>query len=164
MDAKNLSISVLYHAPISEISSAAPFEWIDLRAGEDVFVPLGQYKRLSLGVSMRLPDGFQAIVAPRSSTFERYGIIMTSGVGIIDNRYQGPDDIWHFPAFCLAEKEVRNGKPGTFIPMDAKIAQFMIIPIMPTVTLQKVDILDAPNRDGFGSTDRCENGVCWIKY
>lgn len=53
----------------------------------------GERTYISQGVSMKLPDGYEAIVAPRSSTFKRYGILQTNGIGVIDNSYCGNDDI-----------------------------------------------------------------------
>lgn len=53
----------------------------------------GERAYISQGVSMKLPDGYEAIVAPRSSTFKRYGILQTNGIGVIDNSYCGNDDI-----------------------------------------------------------------------
>ena len=42
---------------------------------------------------MRLPQGYEAIIAPRSSTFKKYGILQANSIGIIDNSYCGDDDI-----------------------------------------------------------------------
>ena len=42
---------------------------------------------------MKLPDGFEAIVAPRSSTFKKWGVLQTNRIGIIDNSYCGDNDI-----------------------------------------------------------------------
>ena len=47
-------------------------DWIDLRAAEDVVLKKGEFKLINLGVSMKLPEGYEAIIAPRSSTFKNF--------------------------------------------------------------------------------------------
>ena len=44
-------------------------DWIDLRAAEDVVMKAGEFRLISLGISMKLPDGYEAHVLPRSSTY-----------------------------------------------------------------------------------------------
>lgn len=56
-------------------------DWIDLRASEDVELKAGEYKLIPLGVAMKLPDGFEAHIVPRSSTFKNFGIIQTNHCG-----------------------------------------------------------------------------------
>ena len=92
-------------------------DWIDLRAAERVEMKAGEYRVISLGVSMVLPGGFEAHVAPRSSTFAKWGILMVNGIGIIDNSYSGDNDIWGFPALAMRDKAARDpvyprGIPG----------------------------------------------------
>lgn len=72
-------------------------DWVDLRSAEDVEMKQGEYRIISLGVSMRLPYGFEAHVVPRSSTYKNFGIILANSFGIIDNSYHGDDDVWGFP-------------------------------------------------------------------
>ena len=43
-------------------------DWIDLRAAEDVALKAGEFKLIPLGVAMKLPQGYEAHVVPRSST------------------------------------------------------------------------------------------------
>ena len=50
-------------------------DWIDLRAAEEVEFKAGEFKLVNLGVSMRLPEGYEAHIAPRSSTFKNYVLI-----------------------------------------------------------------------------------------
>ena len=49
-------------------------DWIDLRAAETVHLNAGEFKLISLGVAMVLPEGYEAHIVPRSSTFKNYGI------------------------------------------------------------------------------------------
>ena len=47
-------------------------DWIDLRAAERVELKSGDFKLINLGVSMRIPEGYEAHIAPRSSTFKTW--------------------------------------------------------------------------------------------
>lgn len=127
-------------------------DWIDLRAAEDVFIPLGEYKLISLGVAMELPEGYEAHIVPRSSTFKNYGIIMTNSVGIIDCSYSGDNDIWHFPAYCLKPNGVVNGRYGTQIKKGDRICQFRIVKNQPQIEFKEVEHLNNTERGGIGST------------
>ena len=67
-------------------------DWIDLRAAEEVELKAGEFKLIHLGVAMQLPEGYEAHIVPRSSTFKNFGIIQTNHCGIIDESYCGPND------------------------------------------------------------------------
>lgn len=104
---------------------------------------VGDYKLIRLGVGMILPDGYEAIVAPRSSTPSKFGVILSNSIGVIDNSYSGNTDEWRFPALAI-----RN----TIIEKGDRIAQFRIIKNMDPVELIEVDHLNAISRGGIGST------------
>ena len=75
----------------------------DLVASEDVNFSSGQYGLVPLGIRIKPPKGFYIKVVPRSSTFKRYGLIMANSVGVIDEDYCGPNDLYYFPAIYLPE-------------------------------------------------------------
>ena len=137
------TIKIKYHADITPISHCMNGDWIDLRAAEDVELKAGEFKLISLGVSMKLPLDREAVIIPRSSTFKNWGIIQTNHFGLIDNSYCGDDDVWMFPALATRD---------TFIEKDSRICQFRIQEKMPIVTFVEVDHLDGPSRGGFGSS------------
>ena len=122
-------------------------EWVDLRASENVTIKRDEYKLISLGVSMKLPSGYEAHIAPRSSTYKNWGVIQANGIGIIDNTYCGNDDIWKFPAICI-------GRDETSINKGDRICQFRIVKTQPKITFVEVDNLKGENRGGFGSTGK----------
>jgi dUTP pyrophosphatase len=140
-----MEILVKYHADIDPLEKTEKGDWIDLRAAEDVELKAGESKCISLGVSMKLPDGYEALVIPRSSTFKHWGIIQTNHIGLIDNSYCGNDDVWMFPA--LATRDV-------LIEKNSRICQFRIQRKMETVKFRTVDMLDSANRGGFGSSGK----------
>lgn len=136
-------IKIRYLKDIDTLCTISKGDWIDLRCAEDAHIPHLGFKYIHLGVAIQLPEGYEAIVAPRSSTFKKYGILMANSVGIIDESYKGDNDEWMFPAFALQD---------CYIPFNARIAQFRIIRHQPTVFLKSVPMLGNENRGGFGST------------
>jgi len=139
-----MEILIKYHDPdIEKIEKIAIGDWIDLRAAEEVTLSKGEYALISLGVSMKLPEGYEAHVVPRSSTFKNFGVIQTNSFGVIDNSYSGTNDIWRFPAIAMRD---------TTISKNDRICQFRIVERQPQVKLVEVDALDDTDRGGFGST------------
>lgn len=136
-------IKVRYHADIEPISQQPWGDWIDLRTAEDVTMKQGDFKIISLGVSMKLPPGCEANVVPRSSTFKTWGVLQTNSMGIIDNTYCGDDDIWGFPAYATRD---------VTIPKNTRICQFRLQSKMPLVRIETVEHLNEKNRGGFGSS------------
>ena len=138
------TIKIKYHTnEIDKITEIAVGDWIDLRAAETVAMNTGDFKLISLGISMKLPDGYEAHVVPRSSTFKKWGILQTNSMGIIDNSYSGTNDIWRFPALAMRD---------TVINKNDRICQFRIVKRQPTVEFEEVYTLDSVDRGGFGST------------
>ena len=118
-------------------------DWIDLRAAEEVELKAGEFKLIHLGVAMKLPEGYEAHIVPRSSTFKKWGIIQTNHCGIVDNSYCGPNDWWRMPVFALRD---------TKIEINDRICQFRIQKNQPTLVFNEVEEMEANNRGGFGST------------
>lgn len=146
MKDNKLVIPIKYHADIDELKFIdGKSDWIDLRAAENMTLEFGQFALISLGVSMKLPEGYEAHVLPRSSTFKHFGIIMTNSMGVIDNSYSGTNDIWMFPALCL-------WKDGSRIKKNERIAQFRIVKKQPDIVFDEVLFLDETDRGGIGST------------
>lgn len=143
----NKKIKIKYHEPITPLENinGANSDWIDLRCAEPNGVDLktGEFKLISLGVSMKLPDGYEAHIVPRSSTFKNYGILLVNSTGIIDNLYCGDNDKWMFPAYATRD---------THIDFNDRICQFRIVKKQPTIVFEKVDHLDGKTRGGFGSS------------
>lgn len=139
-----MEIKIKYHdKDLEKIEKIEVGDWIDLRSAETVELEPMEFKIISLGVSMKLPEGYEAHVVPRSSTFKKWGILQTNSVGIIDNSYSGNDDIWMLPALAIRKTTIFKGD---------RICQFRIVKKMPEIKLTEVDRLDGENRGGFGST------------
>lgn len=120
-------------------------DWIDLRAAEDVQIKKDCFALIPLGIAMELPQGYEAHVVPRSSTFKNFGIIQTNHMGIIDESYCGDQDQWFFPAYALRDTAICAGD---------RICQFRIMEHQPVFAFEEVECMDGENRGGHGSTGR----------
>jgi dUTP pyrophosphatase len=142
MDAK---IQIKYHS--NEIEKLryidGKSDWIDLRAAEEVEMKAGEFRLISLGISMKLPEGYELIIAPRSSTYKNFGLIQTNSIGVVDESYCGDDDILKMPV--KADRD-------TVIHVNDRICQFRIIKHQPKITFEEVEHLSDTSRGGFGST------------
>ena len=144
---QNLKIQVKYlNESVKRIGFDAEGkgDWIDLFLAEPVKMKAGEHKLLHLGVAMKLPEGYEAILAPRSSTFGKYGILQANSIGVIDNSYSGPQDWWKLSAYATRDVSIEK---------DTKIAQFRIqLRQGRDIGIEEVAELDGKNRGGFGST------------
>lgn len=140
------TIKVKYFSDkIDKIKVIENGDWIDLRASETVELKAGEFKLIPLGVGMKLPDGYETHVVPRSSTYKNYGILQTNSCGIIDNSYCGNNDQWMMPVYATRD---------TVIHENDRICQFRIIEKQPSIEFEEADKLEDKDRGGFGSTGR----------
>ena len=152
-------IKIKYHDGVEPIEKLSIGDWIDLRSAENVFIPLNEHCLISLGVSMKLPEGYEAHIVPRSSTFKTWGIIQTNHTGIVDNSYCGTNDVWKLPVFCLEERGELpdpSGETdtllGTWIRKNDRICQFRIVEKQPEIEFEVVEELESTDRGGFGTS------------
>lgn len=139
-------IKIKYHSnEIDKIQKTDKGDWIDLRAAETVVLNPNEFKLINLGVSMQLPEGYEAHIAPRSSTFKTWGIIQTNSVGVVDNTYCGDNDIWMMPVLATRY---------TIINVNDRICQFRIVEKQPKLEFEEVESLNNEDRGGFGSTGK----------
>lgn len=120
-------------------------DWIDLRCAEEITLKKGEWKLIPLGIAMELPNGYEAHVVPRSSTFKNFGIIQTNSMGVIDASYCGDNDQWYLPALAVRDTEIH---------VNDRICQFRIVENQPYIDFCEVLSLDGEDRGGFGSTGK----------
>lgn len=120
-------------------------DWIDLRAAEHVVLKQGEFKLISLGVSMQLPKGYEAVIVPRSSTYKNFGIIQTNHMGVVDETYCGDNDVWMMPVLAMRDAEIHVGD---------RICQFRIQKHQPVISFEEVESLGNADRGGIGSTGK----------
>lgn len=118
-------------------------DWIDLRAAEELFIPANTFAMIHLGVAMKLPEGYEAHIAPRSSTFKKWGILQVNSVGVVDESYAGNGDEWMMPVYAIRDTNIHKGD---------RVCQFRIMEKQPAVEFVEVKHLEDENRGGFGST------------
>ena len=139
-----LEIEIKYHnTDLVKILKLRQGDWYDLRAAENVILKQWDYYKISLGISIKLPSGYEAHVVPRSSTFEKFGILQTNSMGVIDESYCGDGDVWRMPVLAVRQ---------TSIEINDRICQFKIVPKQKSCSFKEVDVLGNTDRGGFGST------------
>ena len=120
-------------------------DWIDLRAARRYELKKGDWQLIDLGVSIALPEGYEAHVVPRSSTYRTWGLLQTNSCGVIDNTYSGDGDVWMVPMLATRDTVVEVGD---------RICQFRIMKNQPQIVFNEVEHLDGTNRGGFGTTGK----------
>ena len=123
-------------------------DWIDLRVAEDVVMKKGEFRLIRLGVAMELPQGYEAHVVPRSSTYKNFGLIQTNHMGVIDESYKGDADEWKWPALAMRDTEVHVGD---------RLCQFRIMKHQPQINFLEVDSLENEDSGGFGTSGTNED-------
>ena len=121
-----IKVKVLNKICLPEIINKG--EWIDLKASCTVHTraPYAntlkrntkgdyrtvefEYHLIPLGVVIQVPKGFEAIIAPRSSTFKNWHIMQTNSIGVIDETYCGPNDEWKFSAIAWRDTTITEGE------------------------------------------------------
>ena len=122
---------------------AGKSDWIDLRAAREIHFEKGQFQLIPLGIAVKLPAGYEAHVAPRSSTFKNFGVLVANSFGVIDSSYCGEEDEWRLPILAMRD---------TVIHKNDRICQFRIVEKQPEIEFEVVEHLRADSRGGFGST------------
>jgi len=139
----NLEIKIKYMTDIKPITVSDNGDWIDLRSSIDIDLNFLEFTYIPLGVCMELPKGYSAVIAPRSSTYKKWGIVVANSIGIIDECYNGDHDEWHLPVIALRH---------THIYKNDRVCQFRIIRKSPDIDFITVKSLGNVNRGGLGST------------
>ena len=150
-----LEVKVKYFNGAAKLEKIEVGDWIDLRANQSITLYEGEHAMIPLGVAMELPEGYEAVVVPRSSSFKHYGFIQTNHIGVIDNSYCGDNDQWHLPVYCLQGRsgyDTEEQKGFTTIQKGDRVCQFRIQKIQPGIKFIEVEHLGNVDRGGFGRT------------
>jgi len=139
-----MQIKIKYQdSEIKRIEKIDAGDWLDLRCAQDTRLFAGKHGLIPLGVAMQLPSGYEALIAPRSSTFKNFGTLQTNSVGIIDNSYCGDNDWWFYSVYATKNLIVRKND---------RICQFRIMKKQPSLEIVEVEVLGNPDRNGHGSS------------
>ena len=120
-------------------------DWIDLRVAENVSMKQGEYRLISMGISVEIPKGYEMLIVPRSSAYKNFGILQTNAIGVVDESFCGDNDIIHMPILAMRDTEIH---------INDRIGQFRLMPHQPEVHFIEVDHLDNEDRGGFGNTGK----------
>lgn len=176
-------IKVMYHndnPKLQHIGDKSQSNWIDLYTAQDYEIEVGKRYMLSLGVSMKLPEGYEANIVPRSSTFKQFGLIQCNHYGVIDTSYCSDKDVWHMPVYAPIQQEdlvdsltsvfynktVEDLKESSMkeiiensisfrkikIPKGTRLCQFRINKVMEDFNFVESDLSNEATRGGLGST------------
>ena len=104
----------------------------------------GAIFRISLGFAAEIEKGYEAEVVSRSSTRDKFGVILSNSVGVIDDSYCGENDIWMLEFIAIQDGKMKFGE---------RVAQFRLTK-SEEVKIEYVEELKHKNRGGFGSTGK----------
>ena len=120
-------------------------DWIDLRVAEEVKMKAGEFRLISMGISVELPKGYEMSILPRSSAFKNFGVIQTNAMGVVDESFCGVNDIIHMPILAMRDTEMH---------INDRIGQFRIAKHQAEIHFVEVEHLNHADRGGFGTTGK----------
>lgn len=120
-------------------------DWIDLRVAEEVKMKAGEFRLISMGISVELPKGYEMWILPRSSAFKNFGVIQTNAMGVVDESFCGDNDIIHMPILAMRDTEMH---------INDRIGQFRIAKHQAEIHFVEVEHLNHADRGGFGTTGK----------
>lgn len=127
--------------PVYETDGAVGF---DISAREDFVIQPGEITLVPSNIIVEVPKGYMLIVASRSSTPRKKGVMQPHGFGIIDHDYCGPEDEIKIQVYNFTDGAVEIKKGD-------KIAQGVFVRI-DKFDWEEIDEIKVKSRGGFGST------------
>ena len=127
--------------PIYETDGSVGF---DILAREEIIIPSKEIAMVPANIIVEVPKEYMLIVASRSSTPMKKGLMPPHGFGIIDHDYCGPNDEIRVLVYNFKDEEV-------LISRGEKIAQGVFVHI-DKFEWEEVDKIKEESRGGFGST------------
>lgn len=114
----------------------------------DIVIDPGEVKVIPTGISIELPDGYEAQIRPRSGLASKFAVTVLNTPGTVDPDYRGE----------VMVILVNLGKEPFVVKNGMRIAQ-MVISKFERVTIKTVKELSPTSRGdgGFGSTGLMKN-------
>lgn len=121
----------------------------DLHSAESLVLEPGERATVGTGVSIALPDGYVALVVPRSGLAFKHGVTIVNAPGTVDAGYRGEIKV------SLLNTDAREAYS---IAVGDRIAQVIVMPVS-RARFVPVDRLPGSERGegGFGSTGFSES-------
>ncbi len=129
--------------PKYETAGAVAFDFL---ARETVTIPPKEVKLIPGNIIVEIPKGYALIIAARSSTAKKKGLMLSNSIGVIDQDYHGEEDEIKISVYNFSDKEVT-------VERGERIAQGMFLRVDQAEWVE-VDSMKKESRGGFGSTDR----------
>lgn len=127
--------------PEYQTSGAVAF---DLSSRIDMTIQPKTLTFIPTNLIIEIPEGYMLMIANRSSTPKKKGLILRNGVGIIDQDYHGEKDELMMQVYNFIDQEVNVVK-------GERIGQAVFVRIDKS-EWEEVNEMSADSRGGFGST------------
>ncbi len=128
--------------PVYHTSGAVAF---DLYSRKSIAIPPKEVAVLPSNFIIEVPQGHVLLVASRSSTPGKKGLMIANGMGVIDQDFHGPDD-----ELGILVYNFRN--TPMVVERGERIAQALIVPIE-RVEFEEITVTETKSRGGFGTTN-----------
>ena len=116
----------------------------DLRSSEDGAIAPGERRMFKTGVSIALPEGYVALVHPRSGLAAKHGITVLNAPGTVDAGYRGEIAVTLLNTDLHNTFEVKRGdRIAQLVIQKFEMADFLVVERLPE---------SHRGTDGFGST------------
>jgi dUTP pyrophosphatase len=100
----------------------------DLRAREDVVLEPGERKLVPTGVSIALPDGYVALIHPRSGLATKHGLTIVNAPGTVDAGYRGEISVTLLNTDSRRAIDLRRGdRIAQMVIQRVEYAQFVAV-------------------------------------
>lgn len=119
----------------------------DFKVASEITINPWEFKLVETGTVVEVPEWYVLLVAPRSSTFKKYGLMQVNSCWIIDNDYCGDTDTIKFPFINMKSEPVT-------LEVWERIWQWMFVSIK-KANFELVETMWNKDRGGFGTT--------WVK-
>jgi len=127
--------------PKYETDGSVGFDFV---ARTDMVLEPKNVALIPANVVVEVPKGFMLVVASRSSTPLKKGLLTPHGIGIIDHDYCGPNDEIKIQVYNFRDEAVK-------ISRGDKIAQGVFVHI-DKFEWDETEMMAEQDRGGFGST------------
>ncbi len=120
---------------------------VDLYAdiAEDITLHPGSRSLVPTGLSIALPDGFEAQIRPRSGLALKHGISLVNSPGTIDSDYRGE----------IGVILINHGAEPFTVRRGERIAQMIVAPFNRVVWDEQSELVETTRgKGGFGHTGR----------
>ncbi len=127
--------------PKYETAGAVAF---DVTAREETVIAPKSLGFVPSNLIVCVPAGYALMLASRSSTPKKKGLLIPHGIGIVDQDFCGPNDEMRVQVYNFTDAPVT-------VPRGERIAQALLMPVE-KCDLREMEPVTMKSRGGFGST------------